>query len=102
DYIRNQTTVGGLTNWTVCLINYEATGRKPFPIASIDAVGAGLTRANPQITDGEATCDIHTLLSKDQEYLDYDQKQFEKVKQMQEDGDSAEKIRKNTRSREHG
>lgn len=102
DYIRNQTTVGGLTNWTVCLINYEATGRKPFPIASIDAVGAGLTRANPQITDGEATCDIHTLLSKDQEYLDYDQKQFEKVKQMQEGGDSAEKIRKNTRSREHG
>ena len=58
DYIRNQTTVGGLTNWTVCLINYEATGRKPFPIASIDAVGAGLTRANPQITEKQRVISI--------------------------------------------
>lgn len=102
DYIKNQTIVGGLTNWTVCLINYDADGRKPFKIANLDGVGAGLTRANPLFTDGEKTCDIHTLLSKDQEYLDYDKKAFDYIKVLQDAGIRAEEIRKKTRSREQG
>lgn len=103
DYIKNQTSVGGLTSWTVCLINYDAENRKPFKIGTINEVGAGLTRTNPTYTDGETTCDIHTLLSKDQEYLDYDKKTFEnKVQKMQKDNVRTEEIRKATRSREHG
>ena len=100
DYIKNQTTVGGLVNWTVCLINYDVAERKPFQIASLNKVGAGLTRTGAEITDGESTCDIHTLLSKDQEYLDY--KSDVEFKQLQSEGASAEEIRKKTRAREHG
>lgn len=100
DYIKDQTLAGGLTSWTVCLINYKAEGRKPFCIADLKDVGAGLTRANAQYTDGEETCDIHTLLSKDQEYLDYESNQ--EFRKMQSDGARAEEIRKKTRSRKNG
>jgi hypothetical protein len=100
DYIKNQITVGGLTNWTVCLINYEAKDRSPFDIAMLKDVGAGLTRVISQFTDGDVTCDIHTLLSKDQEYLDY--LSDEKFKEMQAAGKRAEEIRRKTRTRDHG
>lgn len=100
DYIKNQTSVGGLVNWTVCLINYEAKSRTPFSIATLNNIGAGLTRENAQITDGEATCDIHTLISKDQEYMDYESdKEFKK---MQNESATAAEIRKKTRKRDHG
>ena len=102
DYIKNQTMVGGLTNWTVCLMNYAAKGRKPFKIANLDGVGAGLTRTKSFYTDGETTCDIHTLLSKDQEYLDYDEKNLREVVIRQRERVRAEDIRKQTRKRENG
>ena len=100
DYIKDQITVGGLTNWTVCLINYEAKNRPQFSIAMLNNVGAGLTRKKLQYTDGDSSCDLHTLLSKDQEYMDY--KKEESFKKLQEQGIRAEEIRKRTRDRKHG
>lgn len=100
DYIKDQITVGGLTNWTVCLINYEAKNRPQFSIAMLNNVGAGLTREKLQYTDGDSSCDLHTLLSKDQEYMDY--KKEESFKKLQEQGIRAEEIRKRTRDRKHG
>lgn len=100
DYIKNQTKVGGLTNWTVCLINNHTKGRSTFDIASLTGVGAGIMRSEYQFTDGDKTCDIHTLLSKDHEYMDY--KTSDKFKKLQEEGKTAKEIRKETRSREQG
>lgn len=102
DYIKNQTRVGGLTKWTVCLINVKTKGRQDFNIAFIKNVGAGISRTTGQMTDGGMTCDIHTLLSKDQEYLDYDATRFEQVQKQQKNGDRANEIRKSTRPRENG
>lgn len=100
DYIRDQVSVGGLTHWTVCLINYSAKNRKPFSIAKLKNVGAGLTRENLQFTDGDTSCDLHTLLSKDQEYMDY--KDEEIFRKLQKQGMRAEEIRRKTRDRKQG
>ncbi len=100
DYIRDQVSVGGLTNWTVCLINYDAKGRKKFSIAMLKDIGAGLTREKLQYTDGEKTCDLHTLLSKDQEYMDYKDKKL--FKDLQNQGVKSIDIRKQTRDRKNG
>lgn len=100
DYIKDQVSVGGLTNWTVCLINYSAKNRKPFSIANLKNIGAGLTRENLQYTDGDTSCDLHTLLSKDQEYMDY--KEDNTFKKMQQQGIKAEMIRRETRDRKQG
>lgn len=102
DYIKDQVNNGGLTDWTVCLINVSVTDKEPFRIASLNSVGAGLTRSALEITDGEKTCDIHTLLSKDHEYMDYDSKRYEVVKKMQAANKKASEIRKATRDRRQG
>lgn len=102
DYIRSQMDVGGLTSWTICLININAKGRNPFKIASLDSVGAGITRSSTEATDGGRTCDIHTLLSKDHEYMDYDVHQYATVKEMQDADKKAEYIRIATRDRSRG
>ena len=100
DYIRDQVSVGGLTHWTVCLINYTAQNRKSFSIANLKEIGAGLTREKLQYTDGDTSCDLHTLLSKDQEYMDY--KDDGVFKKLQKQGMRAEQIRRKTRDRKHG
>lgn len=100
DYIRDQISVGGLTQWTVCLINYSAKNRKTFSIANLNDVGAGLTREKLQFTDGDRSCDLHTLLSKDQEYMDYKHEYL--FRDLQKQGIRAEEIRRRTRNRKQG
>ena len=100
DYIRDQVSVGGLTHWTVCLINYTAKNRKSFSIANLSDIGAGLTRENLQFTDGDISCDLHTLISKDQEYMDYKDENI--FKKLQKQGMKAEEIRRKTRDRKQG
>ncbi len=105
DYIRNQNKSGGLTNWTVCLINL-GNGDK-FSIASIDGIGSGIEREKG-VTGIENFCSIHTMTSEGHEYLDYTKKQLEKVEEIKKSesiGDEktlAEFIRKSTRPRECG
>jgi hypothetical protein len=103
DYIKNQITVGGVTEWTVCLINVTVPGKDGFRIANLpNEIGAGIKRENGQCTEGEAICDLHTLTSKDHEYLDYTKDQMTRVHSMQNDDKSAEEIRKVTRDRDKG
>ncbi len=104
DYIRNQNKCGGLTNWTVCLINV-GSGAK-FSIANLE-IGSGIERERG-ITQGDRFCSIHTMTSAGHEYLDYTQEQLdqvEKIKNLHNSGDEktlAEYIRKSTRLRENG
>lgn len=104
DYIRNQNKCGGLTNWTVCLINV-GSGSK-FIIADME-IGSGIEREKG-ITEGEQFCSIHTMTSAGHEYLDYTKEQLNRVDEIKNThsaGDErtlAEYIRKSTRSRENG
>ncbi|MEG1567354.1 MAG: Z1 domain-containing protein [Anaerovoracaceae bacterium] len=104
DYIRNQNKCGGLTNWTVCLIN---VGNGPkFSIANLE-IGSGIEREKG-ITDDDRFCSIHTMTSAGHEYLDYtsaQMNQVEAIKNTHSLGDEktlAEYIRKSTRKRENG
>ncbi|MDU2066482.1 MAG: Z1 domain-containing protein, partial [Sporomusaceae bacterium] len=104
DYIRNQNKCGGLTNWTVCLINV-GKGSK-FSIANLK-IGSGIEREKG-ITEGDGVCSIHTMTSAGHEYLDYSEKQLNRVEEIKRKCSTgnektlAEYIRKNTRSRENG
>jgi hypothetical protein len=105
DYIRNQNKCGGLTNWTVCLINV-GSGEK-FSIAGIEGIGSGIEREKG-LNESENFCSIHTMTSAGHEYLDYTKKQLDEVdgiKKHSTTGDEktlAEFIRKSTRPREYG
>lgn len=104
DYIRNQNKCGGLTNWTVCLINVG--NEEKISIANLD-IGSGIEREKG-LTEGEGFCSIHTMTSAGHEYLDYSREQMnrvEAIKNAHNAGDEktlAEYIRKSTRSREKG
>jgi len=104
DYIRNQNKCGGITNWTVCLINV-GNGQK-FSIADL-YVGSGIEREKG-ITEGEGFCSIHTMTSAGHEYLDYSKEQLDKVDELKNTHNSgdektlAEYIRKTTRPRKNG
>jgi hypothetical protein len=105
DYIRNQNKCGGLTNWTVCLINVGNSEK--FSIAGIESVGSGIEREKG-LNDDVYFCSIHTMTSAGHEYLDYTKKQKEevdKIKDANTTGDEktlTEFIRKSTRPRECG
>jgi hypothetical protein len=101
DYIKNQNDHGGLIKWTVCLLDIEAKGKARFKIADISGdIGAGISRK--EVTDGEITCDLHTLTSKDHEYLDYSEKYMNEVNTYKSNGKEAQEIRSLTRDRESG
>lgn len=102
DYISNQNTVGGVTEWTVCLINESPVGKKPFSLPGIGEVGAGIRREKLSYTDGDGICDIHAITSNGHEYLDYDEDQRNTVDQLKEAGKKAEEIRVKTRDRSKG
>lgn len=104
DYIKNQNRCGGLTNWTVCLIN---VGNGPkFSIANFE-ICSGIEREKG-ITDGEGFCSIHTMTSAGHEYLDYSKDDLNKVDELKlehpnkDEKTLAEYIRKKTRRRENG
>lgn len=101
DYIKNQNLYGGVTSWTVCLLNIDVEGKSGFEIAGISGgIGAGIKRE--AVTDGENICDLHTLTSKDHEYFDYSSSMIKAVESYRNEGKKAPEIRKLTRKRENG
>lgn len=102
DYINNQNRVGGLTNWTVCLINEDVAGQEEFDIGPIKNLGAGINRKSAEIVEGAGTCDLHILTSLGHEYLDYDETKRADVNELKEDKKKADYIRSKTRDRKDG
>lgn len=110
DYVRamNVDGLGGVKNWTVCLINVSGNG-EPFSIAGLD-VGAGILRKEGAgVSSFETTCSIHTMTSAGHEYFDYSQAQLDKEHELREmySADPSinrvnEKIRKETRPFDKG
>ena len=110
DYIRTMATpgIGGVKNWTVCLINI--LNGQPFEIAGLENIGGGIRRNEGYGVDSSATtCSIHTMTSADHEYFDYTQAQLEEVDALREKykNDPSitkvnEKIRRETRPFEKG
>ena len=110
DYVRamNVDGLGGVKNWTVCLINVSGNG-EPFSIAGLD-VGAGIFRKEGAgVSSFETTCSIHTMTSAGHEYFDYSQAQLDKEHELREmySADPSinrvnEKIRKETRPFDQG
>ena len=86
-YIEDQNKDGLLTNWTVCLINVGS--REPgFEIAG-HIIRNGITRHGENsvvlLPTGDA-CSVHMLKSKDQEYCDLTQAEYDEVKAIEDKG----------------
>ena len=86
-YIEDQNKDGLLTNWTVCLINVG--NREPgFEIAGHN-IRNGITRHGENsvvlLPTGDA-CSVHMLKSKDQEYCDLTQTEYDEVKAIEDKG----------------
>lgn len=109
DYVRtlNADGLGGVKNWTVCLINID--NGESFDIAGIK-VGGGIYREESHgVSSYDTTCSIHTMTSAGHEYFDYTQALLDDVSRLREqykDDDAVTKvnelIRKNTRPFEKG
>ena len=109
DYVRtlNADGIGGVKNWTVCLLNVD--NGTPFDIADI-SVGGGIFREEGKgVSSYDTTCSIHTMTSAGHEYFDYPQTLLDDVDALRDqykDDDSVTKvnelIRKNTRPFEKG
>ena len=70
-YIRDMNDVGGLTEWTVCLINMERSGLPSIQIGG-QTVGAGIYRREGHGVNSQGTTvSIHTMTSYGHEYYDY-------------------------------
>ena len=110
DYVRamNIDGLGGIKNWTVCLINVSGNGES-FSVAGLN-VGAGIFRKEGSgVSSFETTCSIHTMTSAGHEYFDYSQAQLDKEKALRAmyTADPSinwvnEKIRKETRPFDQG
>lgn len=103
-YIQNQLQYGGLTNWTVCLIN---VGDKELPIAG-RCIGNGIERHEETgyVCSGDA-CSIKTMTSKGHEYYDFDNEQMERYYAItsgkeEYDGKKAQYIRSQVRKVNQG
>lgn len=73
--------VGGVKNWTVCLINVECKNSPSFEIAGLK-VGGGIYRSDGAIILNSKTCSIRTMTSKDHEYYDYSAEELKMVKEL--------------------
>ena len=85
DYIRtmNADGIGGVKSWTVCLINMD-NGEK-FDIADLQGVGGGILRREGTGVDFSATtASIHTMISAEHEYMDYDNDTYKQVLELKE------------------
>lgn len=109
-YIRDMNKVGGVTDWTVCLINVNSDGKPSFQIGGL-TVGAGIFRQEGRgVKSQGATVSIHTMTSEGHEYYDYTLDQInqkdELTRQYQANGTSEKRLRKllrkNTRPYEKG
>jgi len=88
EYVREMNRVGGLTDWTICLINIRQEGKGDFQIAGL-SVGAGIYRKEGSGVDSKAgnMVSIHTMTSAGHEYYDYTKKldrEREKIKERLE------------------
>ena len=107
DYVREMSSVGGLTNWTVCLINVENKNYPRFDIAGLN-VGAGIYRQEGRgVQSFDGSVSIHTMTSAGHEYFDYTDKQMTKVNDIRLLHPTSEEtlneyIRKQTRPFENG
>ena len=109
DYIRTLNTdgIGGVKNWTVCLINID--NGIPFQIAGVD-VGGGIYREEGHgVSSYDTTCSIHTMTSAGHEYFDYPQSLLDEVAALRDQYKNDESvtkvnelIRKRTRPFEKG
>ena len=109
DYIRalNTDGIGGVKNWTVCLINID--NGIPFQIAGVD-VGGGIYREEGHgVSSYDTTCSIHTMTSAGHEYFDYPQSLLDEVDALRDQYKNDESvtkvnelIRKRTRPFEKG
>jgi len=104
DYIKNQLDFGGLTNWTVCLIN---VGNEKIHIAGHE-VGQGIerTKDNGYKCSG-GVCSIKTMTSMGHEYYDFSKNQMDRVRainggQVKNDGRKATYIRSQVRESSQG
>lgn len=95
DYVRtlNADGIGGVKNWTVCLINID--NDTPFDIAGI-TVGGGIFREEGKgVSSYDTTCSIHTMTSAGHEYFDYSQALLDDVAALHDhykDDDSVTKV----------
>ena len=109
DYIRTLNTdgIGGVKNWTVCLINID--NGIPFQIAGVD-VGGGIYREEGHgVSSYYTTCSIHTMTSAWHEYFYYPQSLLDEVDALRDQYKNDESvtkvnelIRKRTRPFEKG
>lgn len=77
DYVRTMNNAGGVTSWTVCLLNISQSKYPAFGIADITGVGAGIFREEGRgVSSFDTTCSIHTMTSAGHEYYDYTQEQM--------------------------
>ena len=81
-YISDLNTVGGLTDWTVCLINVKRDKVPPFQIGN-QMIGAGIYRQEGRGVESLGkTVSIHTMTSEGQEYYDYTKEQWDKKEDL--------------------
>lgn len=72
EYVREMMKVGGVTDWTVCLMNFKRDDKPPFAIAGFGAVGAGIFRAVDRGVQNQGdTVSIHTMTSEGHEFYDF-------------------------------
>lgn len=111
DYVRTVSAngIGCAKKWTVCLMNIKGHAND-FNIADIEGVGGGILRnENAGVNSNGTTCSIHTMTSKDHEYIDYTDDEYKKMlelKDIYKDDPSITKVnelvRKETRNFEKG
>lgn len=75
-YIKNQLQFGGLTDWTVCLIN---VGEKTLNIGG-NCIGRGIKRTKDKGYEKSGNaCSIKTMTSNGHEYYDFSKEQKDRV-----------------------
>ena len=108
EYVKNQLKYGGLTDWTVCLINIGEY--HDLTIGPVKNIGRGIKRNTGKegtIIDGVFS--LKTLTSLDQEYMDYSQDQIDAMNTLKSDKRkeglkrvSADYLREKVRERTQG
>ncbi len=93
DYLKDQLSFGGATNWTVCLINID--DEDTFPIGGL-TVGKGIVRNSDKggFESHGNVCSIKTMTSNGHEYLDFTQDQMNRVTEITK-GNENEQERRN-------
>ncbi|MBE6061897.1 MAG: endonuclease [Clostridium sulfidigenes] len=84
EYISKQMAKGGLTDWTVCLINAgddESRENKGFDIGGLP-IARGVKRSRGVRSEKKGSKAFGRLLSQDHEYIDFNDEQMKKVAEL--------------------